>query len=342
LERLRTEHTETERVILRRRSVRNFKKEQVPAWMAKRILEAARFSPSAGNAQSWKFVVLRDPQMIDEMTADAKAYATKMYHRFDYLRKGHGWRSFFTKLMMRRNPNTMHPIPFGVTCAMAIGAVDLFHGAPMVVLIFKDVRGIMSPELDCGILGQNMVLAAHSLGLGTCWVSFSKYAFGRGSKWKQRLGIEYPYELATSIAVGFPLGDPDGLVPRPLHPVDWYEGGKRQTIWDQGALSALPAEERRKVPDFRDPTCFDFGLVRVDEEKCTGCGLCTKACIARRMILVDKVARVNPMAGCSACSACMAICPAGALTTVKDMRITGMFTFVERGDLVPPRLFEDE
>ena len=342
-EALRSQPPGTEKVILRRRSVRNFKKEQVPAWMVKRILEAARFSPSSGNAQSWKLVVVRDPEMLAGMTADVKAYARdKVYGRYDYTRKGHGWRRFFAKWMTRFNPNEMHPIPYSVMCGIALGVADLFHGAPMVILIFKDKRGIISPDLDCGILGQNMILAAHSLGLGTCWISFAKYAFGPGSRWNQRLGIDYPYELASSIIVGIPLGEPDGFVTRPLHPVDWYEDRKRQTLWDQGALRALPKEERGRVPDFRDPSCFDFGLVQVDEGKCTGCGLCTKACKAGRMILVDKVAQVNPMAACVACAACMGICPAGALNLVKDMRTTGMFTFVERGDLMPPRLFEDE
>ena len=67
-ERLRTEFTETEKVIFHRRSVRKYKKEQVPEFMVKRILEAGRFAPSAGNGQAWKFVVLRDPAVIEGIT----------------------------------------------------------------------------------------------------------------------------------------------------------------------------------------------------------------------------------------------------------------------------------
>ena len=52
--------------------------------------------------------------------------------------------------------------------------LGLWHGAPTVILIFKDIRGVCNPDLDCGIAGQNMVLAAHSMGLGTCWVGFAK------------------------------------------------------------------------------------------------------------------------------------------------------------------------
>jgi nitroreductase len=67
-EKLKTEWTPTEDVILKRRSVRNYKKEQVPEFMIKRILEAGRFAPSAGNSQPWKFIVVRDPEVIKGLT----------------------------------------------------------------------------------------------------------------------------------------------------------------------------------------------------------------------------------------------------------------------------------
>ena len=51
IEQLKTGWTPAEEVILKRRSVRMYKKEQVPEFMIRRILEAGRFAPSAGNGQ---------------------------------------------------------------------------------------------------------------------------------------------------------------------------------------------------------------------------------------------------------------------------------------------------
>lgn len=99
------------------------------------------------------------------------------------------------------------------------------------ILIFKDVRGVSNPDLDCGIAGQNMVLAAHSMGLGTCWVGFTKLAFQYTRKWKKYFGIGHPYKFVASLAIGWPVGKPDGIVGRVTHPVDWYENGMKQTIW---------------------------------------------------------------------------------------------------------------
>jgi nitroreductase len=231
VERLKTEWTETEKVILRRRSVRLYKKEQVPAFMVKRILEAGRFAPSAGNCQPWKFVVLRDPEIIDGITQEVVDICKRFHRMIDYRKPERSWVRPLVKTFIRLRHNELHPTPFGAIRLIAEGRLGLWHGAPTVILIFKDVRGVSSPELDCGIAGQNMVLAAHSMGLGTCWVGFAKLAFQYTKKWKKRLGIEYPYTWANSLAVGWPRGEPDGMVERARHPVDWYEDG-RKTLFE--------------------------------------------------------------------------------------------------------------
>jgi nitroreductase len=228
-EKFKTEWTPTEDVILKRRSVRNYKKEQVPEFMIKRILEAGRFAPSAGNSQPWKFIVVREPEIIKGLT-DTTVKICKLFKALiDYRIPGKRWLLPIAKFNIKVKPRDLAPVPFGAVSFIADGKLGLFHGAPTVILIFKDVRGVSNPDLDCGIAGQNMVLAAHSMGLGTCWVGFVKLAFQYVLKWKKFFGISYPYKFATSIAVGWPVGEPDGMVKRVTHAVDWYENGSKKT-----------------------------------------------------------------------------------------------------------------
>ena len=134
-----------------------------------------------------------------------------------------------SQFMIRIRPHELHPIPFGAMFAIADGHLKLFHGAPTVIMILKDKRGVSNPDLDCGICGQNMVLAAHSLGLSTCWVGFvtalmkSHYRF----KWLKRFNISYPYELVEGITIGYARGNPNKMVERELHEIDWYENGQK-------------------------------------------------------------------------------------------------------------------
>ncbi len=231
VEELQHGFTETELTILKRRSVRGYKKEQVPEFMIKRILEAGRFAPSAGNCQPWKFVILRDPEVIASLTETVVNICKFLKKIIDYRVPGRRFLRPFANIFIRLKPADMHPTPFGAVTLIADGKLGLYHGSPTVILVFKDVRGIAKPDLDCGIAGQNMVLAAHSMGLGTCWVGFAKPAFQYTSKWRKKFNIEYPYKFATSLSVGWPKGEPDGFVERTTHPVDWYENGEKRVIY---------------------------------------------------------------------------------------------------------------
>jgi len=219
-----------ERVILERRSTRKYKDKQVPEALVRRILEAGRFAPSAGNSQPWRFMVIRDQKMIDEMEKyvqlRCKLFKFFLHWRTSPLGKI-AW--MYSQVGIRVRRNDLHPIPFSAIKVIADGKLKLFHGAPTVILILKDKRGAGKPELDCGICGHNMVLAAHSLGLGTCWVGFVdllKY----GTKWTRKLGISFPYDLVEGIAIGYPIGNPDGIIERELHEVEWFENGQRKTV----------------------------------------------------------------------------------------------------------------
>lgn len=220
-----------EDVIFRRRSVRFYKKKQVPEYLVRRVIEAGRYAPSAGNAQPWKFIVVQDKKMIDEMSEDV-IKVTKRVKKFgDYLDAGNEHKEWRAKLLMRTMPNMFHPVPFGAMKLMAEGKLGVWHGAPTVIILLVDMRAPGKPLVDVGIAGQNMVLTAHSMGLGTCWVSFvTPLEFY--PKWRKKLGIKKPYKLVTSIALGFPVGNPDGYVKRETQAVDWYaEDGTLKVVY---------------------------------------------------------------------------------------------------------------
>ena len=113
---------------------------------------------------------------------------------------------------------------------VATGARSIMLGVPGEArllghgVMLEDQRGVSSPPMDIGICGQNMVLAAHSMGAATCWIGLIKLLM-YDPKWKKFFGVKYPYKLNVCIAVGWPKVDSDGQVPREVQLVQWYEGG---------------------------------------------------------------------------------------------------------------------
>jgi nitroreductase len=224
-----------ERVILERRSVRKYKDRQVPENVVRRILEAGRFAPSAGNSQPWKFVVIRDAAMLEEMERYivrwCKVFKLLLDWRTSRLGRSVPW--LLAQVSIRVKRNQLHPIPFGAICLIADGKLKAFHGAPTVILVLEDRRGVSRPQVDIGCCGQNMVLAAHSMGLGTCWVGFVEL-LKYGLKWRRKLGVQFPYRFCEAICLGYPYGRPDGIIEREVMEVDWYEDGAKRSVLQGG------------------------------------------------------------------------------------------------------------
>ena len=220
-----TAWTEAEKVILSRRSTRSFKKDPIPDYMIRRILEAGRFAPSAGNSQPWRFAVVKSPAILEAMETDAIKICKRLMFILDYTRSR--LRNIFlkpiAKFFIRLRHNELHPVPFGLMAAIANDRAPVFHYAPTLILLFEDQRGVSSPATDSGICGQNMILAAHSMGAATCWIGMIKLLM-YDRKWKKFFNVKYPYKLNNCIAVGWPKVASDGQVPREVQMVEWYEG----------------------------------------------------------------------------------------------------------------------
>jgi nitroreductase len=227
---------EVEELFLRRRSIRQFKKKQVPEHIIKRILEVGRFAPSQGNCQPWKFVVVRDAQMIAEMEAFCVEQCKMVSGPTDYMAHEKGtfarWiRKTFVEIFAKFRPNNMHPIPLSVTKLIAAGRFRVFHEAPTVIFPMMDTRGIGHPEIDLGCVGTNLVMAAHSHGLGTCWVGLASF-MNKHKEWRERLGIDDHHEILEAISVGYPKGlSMQNYPSRELHEIVWIEDGKKDIIF---------------------------------------------------------------------------------------------------------------
>jgi nitroreductase/Pyruvate/2-oxoacid:ferredoxin oxidoreductase delta subunit len=228
------ELTETERVIYKRRSVRLYKKKQVEPALVKRVLEAGRFSPSAGNNQPWKFIVIQNRDVIEEINQKCKKFCrTVMYGTIPrpwMEKKTPGekdskikfWQKIVLYLLVYlKVPGEVDPRALGgINAIVADPDYDTFFGAPTLIILLADKRGVGSYDLDTGICGQNMVLAAHSLGLATCWVSLIDGLQGF-PKFRRKLGIAPPFEIVTSLTLGYPQGQIDNIVKREPARIEW-------------------------------------------------------------------------------------------------------------------------
>lgn len=232
-EELARELTDVERTIYERRSNRVFSGRAVPDPLLERVLEAGRFAPSQGNCQPWAFLVITDRQLITRMSEACAARCRPLADL--YVRRGPGrgsrLRRAAVNALSRLSPNHLDQrLAHGIDAIVSTDGYDLFLHAPAVIVVLGDRRGISEPVVDCMLAAHNMVLAAHSLGLGTCYVGFAKM-LDWAPELKAELGIEHPWRVMTSIAIGWPKRRIDRAVARERPPVRWFrpreEGGRR-------------------------------------------------------------------------------------------------------------------
>lgn len=211
-----TEWNETERIVFNRRSVRNFKKEPVPEPLIRRVLEAGRYAPSAGNHQPWKFTVVTDQSFIEELETACHAVWKGLWDTYRDDDKAAD--------IVKMTPIAVFDprVAYGLGC-VARKELPVFLHAPVVIFIGAHNK-MADPEIHIGIAGQNMNLVAKSLGLGFCWSGFSRgvnFVPGMPS----RLGFGDQWTIHTAVTLGYPKFKQEGIVPRHYRPVTWFRPG---------------------------------------------------------------------------------------------------------------------
>ena len=172
---------ETLSTIKTRRSVRSYDSKKVPKDILQTIIEAGNDAPSAMNSQPWRFVVVEGDALHEKMLEAAVPNAKTL---LEPLKTSNPERY---ELIMKRYEELDDPI---------------YYSAPaMVFVIGRGPYGDMSCPLAC----ENMMLAAHSLGLGSCWVAFGSLITDN-EEIKKVLELKDDEKIFGPIIIGYPQG----------------------------------------------------------------------------------------------------------------------------------------
>jgi nitroreductase len=98
----------------------------------------------------------------------------------------------------------------------------VFWGAPVVVLICARSGNSEAPY-DCCRAGQNLALAAHARGLGTCWIG-AALPWLRSVSVAAELGVPSGFEVAVVMLLGYPQAQPEPKS-RPHPDIIWCSDG---------------------------------------------------------------------------------------------------------------------
>lgn len=102
--------------------------------------------------------------------------------------------------------------------------IDPFYGAPVILIVLSE-KGWRNGAYDGSLVMGNMLLAAHSLGLGGIWINRAREEFEQ-DEWKKLLsdiGVPGEWEGVGHCAVGYIDGEPPKPAERKPGRVYWIE-----------------------------------------------------------------------------------------------------------------------
>jgi len=212
-------------VIVTRKSIRRYKPDPVPDEMIDKILEAARWAPTGENYQPWRFIVIRDQETKDRIGRLAKLGSGSRMTAWYCLGE---MQPRFEKI---KDPEKRAE----VLRFMYSGEVSEFaRYAPVVIAVIGTLmEGSVDVPYDLSAAIENMLLEAHSLGLGACWVHGPVASTRDAKKFKEILKIPTgmgEYKVIAYVAIGWPKEQRKH--PRPKLPLEdlvyWEEFGRKE------------------------------------------------------------------------------------------------------------------
>ena len=180
--------------IYARRSIRSFTSEVVDADLIEELLKAAIQAPCAMHEQPCAFVIIQDTPILKELSRDIKE------HFQNQAKNGNSIGAHALKII-----NQDH--------------FEAFYNANTLIVVCSQFSSRFT-DADCWLAAENLMLAAHAKGLGSCVIGFAVDALNT-SKWKSRLGIPQNAQAIAPIILGKPTGNPPSVSRNPLTIYSW-------------------------------------------------------------------------------------------------------------------------
>jgi nitroreductase len=179
--------------ILHRRAIRRFETKQIEETALQQILLAGQYAPSAGGRQGVIFVVCQESIVNERLGKIKRANSNpRMATAASYVSKEQPSIADDPKL------------------------TNAFYDAPTVITLFAPRNFLFASE-DCAVAAENMMLAADSFGVGSCYIGQGWTAFTDpyGQEILRKWGIRTDYYAVMQLLLGYPREDDQHPTPKP-------------------------------------------------------------------------------------------------------------------------------
>jgi len=188
-----------------RRSTRMYKRKPVPREVVSSLIDAARWVPSANNAQSVDWLIFDDPDRIAALSRETVA-------AFDH--------------QLQQESRQTSPADDEIEDIKRLvqqqdqGRDPIFFKAPVLLLAHVPVENIFGRD-DATYAVYNLILAAERIGLGSCLIGYFIMAIDSSRSLKYQLNLPPGRRLEVALIIGYPQFKFRRAVPRRSMEIIW-------------------------------------------------------------------------------------------------------------------------
>ncbi len=186
-----------------RRSCRAFTGESPDRNILEDLVRIGITAPSGSNAQRWTFTILDNRSAVIELTEGVARFMRRLNGMAERRLS-----RLFSKVFMKDRLGIYYREYYEMVKESLReweenGTDRLLFGAPAVIVVGMK-PGASCPCEDALLASQNILLAAHAMGLGTCLIGFAVEAIKHDSRIKEIIGIPEEERVYAVIAIGIP------------------------------------------------------------------------------------------------------------------------------------------
>jgi nitroreductase len=161
-----------------RRCIREYLDTPLSEETIKKIIDAGRYAPTGLNLQPWRFVVLQNKEIMKKLSGYAQPILAKSLEG----RNDAGAVNFLKRLQDKN--------------------FDLFYNAPVLIVVIGNKNNALT-DYDCSMCAENMMLVAHSMGIGSCWIGGAA-VIQQSEDLMAELKISQNYKIIAPLIFGYP------------------------------------------------------------------------------------------------------------------------------------------
>ncbi|KZL89213.1 nitroreductase family protein [Clostridium magnum] len=161
--------------ISNKRSVRAYTEQEISDEVINELINLGTKASTGSNHQPWGFVVIKNKDEIQALSEETKTYLLKNLEQYPYLQQYKSWLT---------NPK-----------------FSVFNHANCLIIVYGDTSSHWY-VYDCTLAAGNIMLSAHDMGLGTCWIGFAEHVCN-APEFKEKYNVPENFELVCPMSIGY-------------------------------------------------------------------------------------------------------------------------------------------